>query len=51
MQVLQRLALPSLKLGLPKSVIPTLSIFNTNAKVWVNDIPTHSTVISHCVHL
>jgi hypothetical protein len=27
-----------------------LSISNTNVEIWVNDIPTHSIVIIHCVH-
>jgi hypothetical protein len=26
------------------------SISNTNAKIWVNDIPTHLIVITHYVH-
>jgi hypothetical protein len=53
MQILQILAPSSLRLGLlktPKNYKPTLSISNTNVKVRVNVIPTHSIVIIHCIH-
>jgi hypothetical protein len=53
MWVLKIFALPSLRLGLlecPKTTILTLSISNTNIKIWVNVILTHLIVIIHCVH-
>jgi hypothetical protein len=53
MWILQILAPSLLRLGLlkvQKPTIPTLSISNTNVKVWVNVIPTQSIVIIHYVH-
>jgi hypothetical protein len=53
MRILQILAPSSLRSGLLKSLEnynTTLSISNTNVRVWVNVIPTHSIVIIHYVH-
>jgi hypothetical protein len=51
---LQILALPLVKLGLLKSPenynTYIVNIKNTNVKIWVNVILTHSIVIIHCVH-
>jgi hypothetical protein len=53
MQVLQILAPPSLRLGLlksPKKYNTYIAISNTNVKIWVNVIPTHSIMIIHYIH-